>query len=146
MKAHETKHVVGATDRKANRRTSPKMKMVQAEHVRTPGSSPHARFRSGIPTGTTPHFRMWMADLRLKSALQKTKLISLASATATEPKAAAGYAMIATSRGLRIKSVWDLVNRKRSELLDIPGIGPARLRALHADLVKHNVQPKWSAE
>jgi hypothetical protein len=95
-------------------------------------------------TGTTPHFKMWMADLKIKSALQRMKLVQLAEATATEPKAAAGYAIVATDGTKRYKSVWDLINADRDDLLAISGIGPARLTAMHTDLVKHDVQPKWA--
>ena len=105
-------------------------------------SRPYARFRSGIPTGTTPHFRLWMADLALKSTLQKARLVTLAADSRTDSKVAAGYAMLAG----KFKTVWGLVNASREDLLKVPGIGPARLRTIHADLTAHNVKTKWSAE
>jgi hypothetical protein len=90
---------------------------------------------------TTPHFAMWMADLKIKSALQRMKIAKLAK-TGTDSKLSGSYTLVSG----RYKSLWDLIHATRSDLLALPGVGPARLKALHADLIAHNVQPNWSAE
>jgi hypothetical protein len=102
-------------------------------------TKPHARLRSGIRTGTTPHFAMWMADLAMKSALQRTKTLALAEA-AKEPQTGAAYAMAAKA-GYR--NVFDLSRASEADLLAIRGMGPVRLRTLKADLATNNVAVMW---
>jgi hypothetical protein len=101
-------------------------------------TKPHARLRSGLRTGTTPHFTMWMADLAMKSALQRTKTLALAEA-AKDPQTGAAYAMAAR----RYRNVFDLSHADEADLLAIKGMGPVRLRALKADLASHNVAVVW---
>jgi hypothetical protein len=99
----------------------------------------HSRVRSGLPTGSTLHFARWMAELEFKSALQRIKLDAIA-ATHAEPQTVAAYAL-AYKAGYR--SVWDLKQATKSQMLDITGMGPVRLRTLSADLKSRNVQVNW---
>lgn len=117
---------------------------------RSNGERSGRKFTKGWPlvpartrTGTTPHFSMWMADLKLKSTLQRTKLAALAEST-QDPKAAAAYAIVASAKGRPYKSVWDLAGASRTDLLALSGVGPAKLTAIHADLTAHNVKVRWS--
>lgn len=128
--------VIG-TDRKGGR-TNPKRSKMKINHVRLL-QRPFARFRSGIRTGTTPHFQLWQADLKLKSALQSTTLRSLADRH-DDPFLATAYSMLSDG-GFR--SVWDLTQSDAKKILAIKGIGPKRLRDLKADLAKHQVAVNW---
>lgn len=104
-----------------------------------PGS---ARVRSGIRTGTTPHFRLWMADLQMRSVLQKTRTAALAEHV---DNALVSSAMaLFTVAGIR--NVWALIRANRDDLLAVRGMGPGRLKAVHTYLIEHNVKPSWSAE
>lgn len=96
-------------------------------------------------TGTPQHFRFWMADLSLRSALQKTKTAALAQALgdADQVGIAMAYAILATDR--RYRNVWQVSQASRQDLLAVKGIGPKRLETLHADLLARRVNPKWSA-
>jgi hypothetical protein len=93
-------------------------------------------------TGTTPHFKMWTADLRMKSALQKIKLMRLSESIVDNNKLSTAYAVAATAG---VKTVWDLASAKREDLLALHGMGEVRLRLLHADLLARNVHPRWEA-
>jgi len=107
--------------------------------VQNASASSISRFPSRVRTGTTTHFAMWMADLQMKKSLQRLKISKLAD-RAPDPQVKAAYGL-AVKHGL--KSVWDLVVATKSQMLDVPGMGPVRLRALSADLASHNVQVKW---
>lgn len=100
------------------------------------------RVSSGIRTGTTPHFKLWMADLQMRSALQKTRTAALAEHI--------DDAQVSSAMGLfhvgGIRDVWKLIQSDRAALLRVKGIGPNRLKAVHAYLIEHNVKPSWSAE
>jgi hypothetical protein len=101
--------------------------------------SPKPRYRR---TGTTPHFRMWMADLALKSSLQKTRLNKIvASEQGAGPKTGAVYALLAPV----YKNVYALTQANREDLLAVKGIGPAKLALVEADLKSHNVAVRWAA-
>jgi hypothetical protein len=102
-----------------------------------------ARIRSGIRTGTTPHFRLWMADLQLKSALQRTKTEVLADHDATPPLAASAYALMFIDG---IRNVFQLTQVTAERLLSIDGIGPKKLAAVEQHLLENNVKPSWTAK
>lgn len=97
---------------------------------------PFARFTSKTRTGTTAHFSAWMQDLRIGSTLRLLKTIDLAESH-PDAKTASAYACVF---GAGIKTVWDLVHKQESDLLQIKGIGPAAVGRLSDDLKKHNVQ------
>lgn len=111
--------------------------------IRQPwSSSSHGRVRSGVPTGTTPHFRAWMADLRAKSILQSMRLDGLADAP--QPgRVASTLAIIRVNS--RMRSVWDLSQARIEDLLRIPQIGPARLAEIEQYLKGRNVPVAWTA-
>jgi hypothetical protein len=100
---------------------------------------PFARFRSGNRTGTTPHFALWQADVKLKSALQRTRLTSLADRH-NDPALAKAYGLL--SKG-GFKTVFDLTQADAGKILAVKGIGPKRLAELKADLAKHQVAVNW---
>jgi hypothetical protein len=98
-----------------------------------------SRFRSGVRTGTTPHFRMWMADLKMKSALQRTKTLEIAH---NHPAPQTGAAYLMAHRG-GYRTIWSLVQASEADLLTIPQMGPVRVRLLKADLASRNVSVNW---
>jgi hypothetical protein len=102
-------------------------------------SRPFARVPSGKPTGTTPHFKLWMADLNLKRVLQLTKLAKLAD---FHPDDATGSAY-ALLFGSGFKTVWDLTQSNKRDLLAVKGFGPAKLALVKADLAARQVQVNW---
>lgn len=103
---------------------------------RAPGSS---RVRSGIPTGTTSHFRMWMADLSTRSALQRLKLNTLAENT--EGRLARGLALLYVGG---VKNVLDLSQARVEDMLDMQGIGIATLDVVEKYLLERQVTPRWT--
>lgn len=105
-------------------------------------ASGSGRVRSGVRTGTTPHFKLWMADLKLKSALQKTSTSALADHDRTPPLAASAYALMFIAG---IKNVYDLTQVSLADLLRINGIGPKKLEAVEAHLLENNVKSSWTA-
>jgi hypothetical protein len=106
--------------------------------MQAPGT---ARVRSGIRTGTTPHFRLWMADLKLKSVLQKTSTADLADHTAVGALARSAFALVFVAG---IRNVYDLTQADVADLLRINGIGVKKLEAVEAYLLEHNVKPRWT--
>lgn len=102
-------------------------------------ASPSATISSGRPTGSTTHFKMWMADARLKSALQNTKVTRLA-AQAEEARLVAAYQILADAG---FKNVFALTRATREQLLALKGFGPKRLDAVKFDLAAHQVQVNW---
>lgn len=105
-----------------------------------PLSRPFSRVRSGVPTGTTPHFRAWMADLSARSVLQGMKLDYLADSLTGQ--LASTFAILRVSG--RIKNVWQLSQTSADALLSIPQIGPAQLAAVETYLNRRNVPLKWT--
>lgn len=100
---------------------------------------PFARFRSGIPTGTTAHFRAWMADLSVRSAMERLKLNALAESA--ESKVAGPLAMLYVGG---FKSVWDVARADVNALLAVRGIGPAGLDHVETYLKARNVKLAWT--
>lgn len=100
---------------------------------------PFARFRSGIPTGTTPHFTMWMSDLRIKSALQKMSLSALAEAT--PGRTGSAFALLYVGG---IKNVFDLTQSTVERLLAVRHVGIASLGAVEKYLLERQVKPRWT--
>jgi hypothetical protein len=98
-----------------------------------------SRVRSGRRTGTTPHFKMWMADLNIRKALEGTTLLSLADRE-TDPVLINSYLLL---RAGGIKNVFQLTQAKQHNLLAIKGIGPKKLEHVKADLAKHQVAVSW---
>lgn len=102
-------------------------------------ASPMNRFPSGVKTGTTPHFKMWTADLQLRRTLEIVKVGHLAN-VAVDANTAAGYAALASAG---FKNVFQLTRASRKEILAVAGFGPKRLDAVKGDLAAHNVQVGW---
>lgn len=100
---------------------------------------PFARFRSGLRTGTTPHFRLWMADLKIKPALKAIRLARIAEQH-DAARLASSYAML-DEGGFR--TMLDLVQADARDLLAVKGIGPKRLEEVKADLATRNVAVQW---
>lgn len=101
-----------------------------------------SRVRSGIRTGTTPHFKLWMADLSMRSALQKTRTAALAEHI-DDAQVSSAMALFHVGQ---IRNVWTLIRADKARLLAVKGIGPNRLKAVHAYLIEHDVKPSWTVE
>lgn len=125
-------------DRRTRRALLPKHRVNYT--LQPMGSS---RFRSSVRTGTTPHFKVWMKDLKMISALQKTSLAKLAEHTVTPTLVASAFAL-AFNAG--IKNVHALVMADVADLLRINGIGPKKLAAVEAYLLDHTVKPHWTVQ
>lgn len=130
----------------ATKRNKPKVLRYKSRQVGTGRKVPKygrggmfSRFLSGTKTGTTPHFKLWMADLNLKRALQNTSLASIADRH-KDPKMATAYGMLVRHG---FKTVWDLTQAKRGEIWDVPQFGPKRVAAVKADLAKNQVAVNW---
>lgn len=102
-----------------------------------PGTS---RAPSRTRTGTTPHFRAWMADLQMKSALQKIKLNTLADAI-DDSMLASGFALLYVGQ---VKNIYDLLRQSTAHLLSLPGIEIEHLSRVEQYLINYNVKPAWS--
>lgn len=100
---------------------------------------PFARPRSGLATGTTAHFRMWMADLNIRSAMERLKLNHLAENA--ESKVAGPFALLYVGG---FKSVWDVARADVSALLAVRGIGPVSLEHVETYLKARNVKLAWT--
>lgn len=116
-----------------NRRT-----MLRKQHSLR--NRPFARVTSGTPTGTTPHFRLWKADLLSHSILQGLKLDKLAD-DIEDAKVAGGMALLYLGG---VKNVADLKRRKVEDLLAIDRIGLDRLEAVETYLRERNVALNWT--
>jgi hypothetical protein len=99
------------------------------------------RVRAGVRTGTTPHFKLWQADLKLKSTLQKTKTARLAELTLPGALVRSAFALL---HNAGVKNVWAVTQLTIEQLLAIDGIGVKKAEALEAYLVANNVQPSWT--
>jgi DNA uptake protein ComE-like DNA-binding protein len=123
-----------------NERRKPKVgKHVRKQVTHERHSERLGRARSGAATGTTPHFKMWMADLNLKRALESTKLSQVAKKH-TVPALALSYTLLHEGG---IKNVYRLTQADARDLLRISGIGPKRLEAVKADLASRHVSVRW---
>jgi uncharacterized protein YjiS (DUF1127 family) len=96
---------------------------------------PFARFTSGVRTGTTPHFALWMNNARAISALLRLKTIDLAE-NHPDAKTASAYACVF---GGGVRNVFELSQMSEDQLLAIKGIGPAAVAHLRRDLKACNV-------
>lgn len=101
---------------------------------------PFARVRSGLPTGTPPHFAAWMADLNAKSAMQNLKTADLADATVGD--LASAWALLSIGG---FKSVWSVAQADITNLMRVNGIGLKRLEKVEAYLKDRRVPLKWTA-
>jgi len=99
------------------------------------------RVRSGVRTGTTPHFRLWMADLKLKSVLQKTSLAALSEHTHVGALCRSAFALLFNAG---IRNVFDLTQADVADLLRINGIGVKKLEAVEAYLLENKVKTRWT--
>ncbi len=99
------------------------------------------RFRSGTRTGSTKHFDFWMADLKLKSALQKTKTAKLAEHTHPGALVRSAFALL---HNARVKNVWAVTQLTIEQLLAIDGIGVKKAEALEKYLAENNVKTAWT--
>lgn len=115
------------------------MSVTKAEKLHAAFSGPFSRIRSGIRTGRTKHFELWMADLQMKSALQRTTLASLADRHDVA-SAASVYALLYVGG---FKSVWTLTQATRRDLLAVKGVGPKGLDLVKADLASRRVAVRW---
>jgi hypothetical protein len=102
-------------------------------------SRPFARVRSGIRTGTPKHFRLWMAAIRMKSALQRKSTAVLADHIADVPLATS-FALL---HGAGFRNVYAVTQADARDLLCIRGIGPKRLEAVKTYLASVNVGVRW---
>jgi hypothetical protein len=102
---------------------------------------PLSRVPSRTRTGSTPHFKAWMADLKVKSALQKLSVASLAEHPDTPPLAANAYALLFVDG---IKNVFDLTQATADRLLRVSGIGPKKLETVKSHLAENNVKTRWT--
>jgi DNA-directed RNA polymerase alpha subunit len=134
METHDMDHAVVGPERKKFTSRKPKHRKVQRNPEPRAG-----QIRSGAPTGTTPHFKMWMADLNLKRALERTKLKSI-TAKHTDPVLINAYALLESGG---FKTVWKLTQADARDLLRVKGIGPAKLEKVKADLAARNVAVRW---
>jgi len=100
-----------------------------------------ARVRSGVRTGSTPHFNLWMADLKLKSALQKTSLSKLADHTHPGALCRSAFALLFNAG---IRNVYALTQADVADLLRVNGVGVKKLEAVEAYLLKNNVKTRWT--
>lgn len=101
---------------------------------------PFARVRSGLPTGTTPHFRAWMADLSAKSALQSLKTAALAESLSGDLASAMALLHVGGYR-----NVWAVARADIADLLRLNGIGIKRLEKVEEYLTARRVPLKWTA-
>lgn len=113
--------------------------MLRTRQVRS--SSLFSRVRSGVPTGTTPHFRRWMAELGNKSLLQGMKLDAMADQL--DGRLASTLALLRVSGGIR--NVYQLSQKSVEELLSVSQVGPARLAEVEQYLTSKNVPLNWTA-
>ena len=100
---------------------------------------PNARVRSGAATGSTPHFKAWMADLSAKSALQRLKTADLAESTSGD--LASAWALLSVGG---LKSVWDVSQTHLGRLMVVNGIGLKRLEKVEEYLKARRVPLKWT--
>lgn len=103
---------------------------------------PFARVRSGVRTGTTPHFALWMADLSALRALQRIKLDVLADSDATPGNVAQAFALLYVGG---VKNVADLSRADVGRLLAIDGIGLKRLEAVEKYMTERHVGLAWTS-
>ncbi len=118
----------------------PRKEVRRKVQIRHRIGKPFARIRSGIRTGTTPHFAMWMQDLKMKSALQNITIASLAD---RQSDLALAGAYKAIQRHGHFRNVWELTQATKAQLHDTPGLGPKRIAAIKADLASRHVAVKW---
>jgi hypothetical protein len=111
------------------------MNRAQKRAARSRGS------RTGNRTGTSPHFERWKAEGRIKSALQKLKTGTLADEIVGNDKAASGFALLFLAG---FKTVWDVSQAKRADLLAARGVGIATLGHVEDYLKAKQVDLKWS--
>lgn len=138
MEAHNPKVQIKAKSRKYSK-TRQERRHFSPQTPKYGRGGMFSRFLSGTKTGTTPHFKLWMADLNLKRALQNTSLASIADRH-KDPKMATAYGMLVRHG---FKTVWDLTQAKRGEIWDVPQFGPKRVAAVKADLAKNQVAVNW---
>lgn len=98
------------------------------------------RIRTSAPTGTTAHFKAWMADLRAKSVLQRMKLDNLASQI-EDGHTAGAFALLFVGG---VRSVWDLSQLSADQVLAVRDVDIERADAVENYLRGRNVPLKWS--
>ena len=143
MEAQENiKDVVRANDgRRVSK--SPKHRKVQEKALRAlPGQAPFARSRSGLRTGSTPHFAAWKAEGELRSKLQRMKTVALAEQI-EENSIAIPFALL---NGGGFKTIWQVAQADLAELLAVPQMGPARLAKVETYLAGKRVPLNWTAK
>jgi hypothetical protein len=93
-------------------------------------------------TGAPDWFRSMKAKAAVKAALEKILTVhAYAGPHDGEPAAE----LEALSAG-GFKTVWDLSQAKREDLLAVKGIGPVKLKKIRAELVRRSVPTAWKAE
>lgn len=93
-------------------------------------------------TGSPDWFRSMKVRAAVKATLEKVPTVHAwpgphdgEPASELEALSAAGF-----------KTVWDLSQAKREDLLAVKGIGPAKLKKIRAALVSRSVPVAWKAE
>jgi hypothetical protein len=97
-----------------------------------------SRFRSGLATGTTPHFKSWMAEKNMTHAL-RTARTSWVADNHPQGKVREAFGLVQT----RFPSILDLAHATKRQILSVEGVGPASAKRIHAYLISNRVQPNW---
>jgi hypothetical protein len=106
------------------------------------GGAPNARVTSRTRTGSPVYFGAWMADLKVKSALQKTKTAKLAEHTHPGALVRSAFALL---HNAGFKNVFQVTQMTIEQVLSIDGIGVKKAEALEAYLTENNVKTRWTA-
>lgn len=106
------------------------------EHILAQGRARKPR------TGQPAHFKEWMRVVNVTKYLKEFKLFKLAAMLSK--KGEAGLAKRFMLLSVHYKSVWDLSQASRSQLLAHKGFGQAGLDAVYEYLTAKNVDLMWS--
>jgi hypothetical protein len=114
-----------------------KHKRRQARLVENPLQKPFVRAPG--KTGQPAIMKEIVAQRAMKMALSKIETIDLIDGLRIPESALSKLVML-------YPFVWQLSQGSRDDMLDIPGIGPATLKKIHATLTARRVPVRWSAE
>lgn len=105
-----------------------------------PVSLPHARFRSGLATGTTPHFKAWKQEVQIKKALMGIRTSEVAEKH-PQIKVSQAFGLVAE----KYPNLYLLSQARKSDIIALPGVGPATVGRIYAYLTANNVKTSWTA-